>query len=73
VVLDVARVDVVELDGFGLAGFVVVVEIGAVMVGVLDVPLSWGPRTQIITAVNTTIAADAATAMTTSRRSRGAW
>jgi hypothetical protein len=73
VVLDVGRVEVVVLDGFGLAGLVVVVADGAVIVGVLDEPLSWGPRTQIITAVSTMIAAEAATAMTTSRRSRGAW
>jgi len=73
VVLDEGRVEVVVLDGFDLAGFVVVVETGAVIGGGLDELPGWGPRTQTITAVNTMIAADAATAMTTSRRSRGAW
>jgi hypothetical protein len=48
-------------------------EDGSEIAGVdgLDVPLECGPSTHTMTTVNTTTAADAATAVMTSRRGRG--
>ncbi|HZP27932.1 MAG TPA: hypothetical protein VFC99_03180 [Acidimicrobiia bacterium] len=52
-------------------GAVVVVGVGTVVVvdGELP-PLSWGPSTQTMTAVNTRMATPVSTAIVTSRRSR---
>jgi hypothetical protein len=54
-----------------VAGAVVVAAAGTVVVvGELSPPLSWGPSTQTMTAVNTTMARPVSTAVVTSRRSR---